>query len=308
MKPRDLAALVALAALWGGSYPLIRVAVPAFGPVPLVGARVALAAAVLWLVFRATGRPVALRPHARPLLTLGALNAALPFTLISAAELHVTASLAAMLTATVPLWAALFGARWLGERVTTRRALGLALGIAGVGVLVGWGALDGSGRQLAAVGALLVATACYAASGVYVKRRLAGLPAPTLALGQQLGAATWLALPALARAPHVHATTPAVLALVALAVGSTALAYLLFFHLIAALGPTRTTTVTYLIPAFGTLWGALFLGEPVTAGMLAGLALVAASVALVNGGRVPASAPTSAVTAAAAPAACRSNA
>lgn len=293
MKPRDLAALVALAALWGGSYPLIRVAVPAFGPVPLVAARVALGAAALWLVFRAIGRPPALRSHALrahagPLLTLGALNTAVPFTLISAAELHITASLAAMLTATVPLWAVIFGARWLGERVTARQAAGLALGVVGVGVLAGWGALGGGARELAAISALLVATACYAASGVYIKRRLAGVPAPTLALGQQLGAAAWLVVPALARAPHVRATAPALLAVVGLAVGSTALAYLLFFHLIAAVGPTRTATVTYLIPAFGTLWGVLFLGEPVTAGMLAGLALVAASVALANGGRAPA--------------------
>lgn len=288
MRPRDLTALVLLAVLWGGSYPLIRIAVPAFGPLPLVAARVTLAALVLWSVLHANGRAPVLRGQVAPLLVLGALNAALPFTLIAAAELRITASLAAMLTATVPLWAALFSVVWLGDRVTARPAAGLALGVVGVGVVVGGGALDATPAGLTAVAAVLAATACYGLAGVYAKRRLAGVPAPTLAFGQQLAAAAWLVIPAAARAPSVHATGPAVAALATLAVGSTAVAYLLFFHLIAAVGPTRTTSVTYLIPLFGTLWGTLLLGEPVTVGMLAGAVLVVASVALVGGGPSPA--------------------
>jgi drug/metabolite transporter (DMT)-like permease len=282
MRPRDVGALFALAAIWGASYLFIRVAVPAYGPVPLVAARVLVAAAVLWTGMRAMGTRPALRAHARALLVLGALNAAAPFTLISAAEQHITASLAAMLTATAPLWGAVFGAWWLGERLTTRRVGGLALGFAGVVVLAGWNPVGVSASTLLAIGAMLVAAAGYASAGVWVKRRLAGVPGPTLALGQQLGAAVWLAVPALWRLPHAHPTAPATLALLALALLSTAVAYLLYFHLIAAIGPTRTTTAGYLIPVFGAAWGALFLGEPVTPAMLGGLALILASVVLVN--------------------------
>jgi drug/metabolite transporter (DMT)-like permease len=187
-----------------------------------------------------------------------------------------------MLNATVPLWGALFAAVWLGEGMTPRRAAGLLLGVVGVGVLVGWSPITMTAGTILSIGAILVATCSYALAGVYAKRRLAGVPASTLALGQQVGALAWLAAPALWRLPHAHATRPAALALLALAVLSTALAYVLYFHLVAAVGPTKTSTVTYLLPLFGMVWGAIFLGEPLTAGMVAGLVIVIGSVLLVN--------------------------
>jgi drug/metabolite transporter (DMT)-like permease len=133
---------------------------------------------------------------------------------------------------------------------------------------------------------MLLATACYALSGIYTKKRLSGVPSPTLALGQQAGAAAWLLVPALWQLPHAHPTGLAMWALLGLAVLGTALAYPLYFHLIASVGPTNTTTVTYLIPLFGTVWGALFLGERITPGMLVGLAMILGSVLLVNEVRV----------------------
>lgn len=282
MRPRDLAALFALAAAWGGSFLFIRIAAPALGPLPLAAGRVILAALVLWLGMLAVGIRPAMREKARELLVIGAINAAIPFGLIAAAELHLTASLAAMLNATVPLWAALFGAVWLGERVTVGRGAGLLLGIAGVAVLVGWSPIEASAQTFASVAAVLAATCCYALSGVYTKKRLTGVSAPTLALGQQVAAAAWLVLPALWQLPQAQPTRGALLALLALAVLSTTVAYLLYFHLIATVGPTKTTTVTYLIPLFGVAWGALFLGEPITRGMLAGLACIFGSIVLVN--------------------------
>jgi drug/metabolite transporter (DMT)-like permease len=286
MGARDLLTLFALAALWGASYLFIRIGVPALGPLPLAAGRTALAALVLWVGLRALGRRPVLRPHARGLLVLGATNAALPFFLIGAAELHLTASLAAILTATTPLWAVIFSVLWLGERITLRRSAGLLLGGAGVAVLVGWSPVAPTGAVLASIAAMLVASAAYALSGVYAKQRLAGVPAATLAIGQQLGAVVWLAPPALWRLPAADPAPGALLALLALAVLCTALAYPLYFRLIASAGPTRTTTVTYLIPLFGMLWGVLFLGEAVTRGMLAGLACILVSIVLVNDVRV----------------------
>ncbi|HEU4565957.1 MAG TPA: DMT family transporter [Gemmatimonadaceae bacterium] len=282
MTARQLAALFALAALWGASYLFIRVAVPALGPFPLAAGRVLLAALVLWAGMRALGHRPALRAHAPKLLILGAVNAALPFALIGAAELRLTASLAAMLTATTPLWGALFGVLWLGERLGMRRGAGLLLGVAGVGVLVGWSPVAMTASTMLSVGAVLVACCGYALAGVYTKRALSGVPAPTLAIGQQLGAAVWLLPPAVWGAPRAHPTTAALLALAALALLCTSVAYLLYFRLIASAGPTKTSTVTYLIPLFGTAWGTLLLGEPVTRGMLLGLACILASVVLVN--------------------------
>ncbi|HEX5830989.1 MAG TPA: DMT family transporter, partial [Gemmatimonadaceae bacterium] len=293
MRAKELAALVVLAALWGGSFLFIRVAAPALGPFPLAAGRVMLAALVLWAGMRAFGQRPAIRANARKLLVLGALNAAVPFSLIAAAELRLTASLAAMLNATVPLWGALFGVLWLGERVTVRRAAGLVLGVVGVGVLVGWSPMAMSTGTLLSVGAMLAATCAYALAGVYTKRALGGVPASTLALGQQLAAAAWLVAPALWRLPQAQPTRPAMLALLALALLSTTVAYLLYFHLIAAIGPTKASTTAYLLPVFGTVWGALFLGEAVSAGMLVGLAVVLGSVLLVNDVRLGRLAPRS---------------
>jgi drug/metabolite transporter (DMT)-like permease len=222
----------------------------------------------------------------KKLVVLGLLNAAIPFSLIAAAELRLTASLEAMLNATVPLWGALFGILWLGERFSAKRAAGLLLGVVGVCVLVGWSPIDMSRGTVLSIVATLVATCAYALAGVYAKRQLSGVPTPTLALGQQVGAAAWLVAPALWQLPQAHPTRLAALALVALAVLCTAVAYLLYFHLLAAVGPTKTTTVTYLLPLFGMLWGALFLHEPVTSGMLAGMGLILGSVLLVNDVRV----------------------
>jgi drug/metabolite transporter (DMT)-like permease len=180
----------------------------------------------------------------------------------------------------------LFAATWLGERITPGRSVGRVLGLIGVGVLVGWSPIQLTGPVLLSVGAMLVASCAYGFAGVYTKRRLSGVPPSTLAIGQQLAAAAWLLLPTLWSAPRVVPTPGAATALLALALFCTALAYPLFFRLIETIGPTRTSTITYLIPIFGTLWGTLFLGEAVTPGMLVGLALILGSVGLVNGVRI----------------------
>lgn len=282
MKPKDTAALILLAALWGGSFLFIRVAVPAFGPLPLVAARVTLAALALAALMAALRRPMALRRHWRGLLVLGAVNAAIPFTLISWAELHLSAALASTLNATVPLFSALLSIVWLRERLTGRRAAGLLLGVAGVSILVGWSPLPLTWATLLSVLAMLAATLCYAFAGVYTRRNMVGASSWTLALGQQLGAAVWLAVPALWRIPAARPPAEAAWAVVALALLSTAVAFVLFFRLIASIGPTRTAAVTYIVPVFGIAWGALFLHEAITAGMFAGLLCILTSMLLVN--------------------------
>src|SRR5919112_3583858 len=144
MTPLDLALLLGLATVWGGSYFFIRIAVPAFGPAALVAARVVIGGLLLWAVARGMRQPLVVRRPLPRLVILGLLNAALPYMLISAAELHLTSSFAAIVGATVPLFAAAMGARLLGERLSASRVAGLVLGVVGVGVMVGWGpmALD----------------------------------------------------------------------------------------------------------------------------------------------------------------------
>ena len=186
MTPFDLVLLLGLATLWGGSYFFIRIAVPAFGPAALVAARVVIGALLLWAVARAMRQPLVVRRHLPRLAILGLLNAALPYLLISAAELHLTSSFAAILGATVPLFAAAMGARLLGERLNASRLAGLVLGVVGVGVMVGWGPMALDRAAVLSVLAMLVASASYASSGIYTKLQLKGVSTYSLAFGQQV--------------------------------------------------------------------------------------------------------------------------
>ena len=283
MGARDLGALVLLAALWGASYTFIRVAVPAFGPFTLMGLRVVLAASILALYAAALapGMPK-LRSRWREFLIVGATNSAIPFSLIAAAEIELTASLAAILNSTTALFVAVVAAVWIGEALTIKKVFGLFMGLVGVAVLVGWDPIPLSGIVLLSVGAMLAASLSYAIGGVYVKRTFAGVPPLAMAIGQQAGAAFLLLPLAAVSFPQEAPPLPAALSALALTLLSTAVAYLLYFRLIENVGPTKTLTVTFLIPVFGLLFGVVLLGEPVGVGTLVGFGIILYSVALVT--------------------------
>lgn len=285
----QLAALVALGAIWGASYIFIRVAVEPFGPVPLMFLRVALSAAILLAYARWRRIPLDIRRHWRRYLLLGALSSAVPFTLIGWAELTVTASMAAILMSTTPLFATLLAALALGEPLTIAKLIGGALGMLGVTLTVGGSSLELTADVLLATGALLAATLCYALGGVYAKRSFAGVNSLSLSTGQLLGSSCILAPVALMRPPQHELSGIAIAALLALVLLCTALAYQLYYYLIISAGPTQALTVTLLVPIFGVGWGALLLGESISAGMLAGLLIVLLSVGLVTGMVAPAS-------------------
>jgi len=279
---RELAAFVLLSALWGGSFIFIRVAVPDLGPIPLMAGRVSIAAVALGLVAVVLRRRLQLGKYWRGLLVLGSVNAAIPFSFIAAAELHLTASLASILNATVPMFAAVVSAIWLKDRLSGKQVVGLFLGLVGVGVLVGWSPLPLDLRTILSVAAMFGAALCYALGTVYARKNMASAPTFTLAIGQQASAALWLLVPAVWLTPTVTLSADALWALLGLGLLSTALAYLLYFFLLARVGPTKTVSVTYLVPVFGVIWGATFLREPITAGMIAGLAIIAFSLVLVT--------------------------
>lgn len=283
MNPRDLAALLALGALWGASFLFIRVAVPSLGPLVLMELRVGLAAATLALCAAIVGRLPKLRARWKQFLFIGTVNAAIPFTLIAAAEIYLTASLAAILNSTTVMFTAVVAAAWMGDPLTARKAVGIVLGIVGVAVLVGWDPVEVSGLVLLAVGAMLGASLSYAVGAVYVKRTFAGVPPLAMAIGQLSGGAVILLPLAAATVPAERPATPAVVSVLGLALLSTALAYLLYFRLISNVGPTSTVTVTLLVPVFGLLFGVLLLDEPFGPGTLAALAIILSSVVLVTG-------------------------
>ena len=272
-----------LGALWGASFLFIRVAVPALGPFVLVALRVGLAALVLVLFAAVTRRALKLRGKWGPLLFLGFANTAVPFSLISASEVHLTASLAAILNSTTVLFTALVAAVWLGDPMTPKKIVGVLLGILGVAALVGWDPLPLTPAVLLSVAAVLGASLCYGVGGVYTKRTFSGVPPLTLAVGQQTAAAAVMIPVAATDLPTEAPSVAAALCVLGLAVLSTAVAYLLFFYLITNAGPTATSTVTLIVPVFGLFFGVLFLGEPIGWGTMIGLAVILSSVVLITG-------------------------
>lgn len=274
MTGRDIARMLLLAALWGGSFAFMRVAVPALGPIWLAACRVTLAFVALLAVAWLRRDVPSLRAHWRAYLAIGALNSALPFALFSFAAQTISASTAAVLNATSPFFGAIVGALWLGDPLTSRKLMGMTLGFVGVGLLVGWQSEPLNAAAQLAVLACLVAALCYALAGAFIKSRLHRAPSFGVALYSQLGAALVLApvIPFVAAPTAV--TTGVVACVIALALLSTAVAYLLYFRLIADIGPARALTVTFLIPLFGALWGFLFLGEPVAPSTVVGGALI----------------------------------
>jgi drug/metabolite transporter (DMT)-like permease len=274
VKIADLARLLLLAALWGGSFAFIRVAVPALGPLWLAESRVAIAFVALFAlaVFR---RDVAdVRAYWRGFLVIGVINSALPFALFCYAEQYVTASTAAVLNATSPFFGAAVAAIWLKETLAPLKIAGMAIGLAGVAVLVGWHPEPLAPGTMLAIAACLAAALCYGIASVYAKRAMTGVPSFSIALYSQLGAALAL-LPSLPLSPAPGPLSRLVAAnVLALALASTALAYMLYFRLIANVGPARALTVTFLIPLFGVVWGVVFLGETIDASTVVGCALI----------------------------------
>jgi drug/metabolite transporter (DMT)-like permease len=229
----------------------------------------------------------ALRRHWKPVLLVGLTNSALPFVLFALAALGINASLSAIFNAATPLYAAVIGRVWLGETIGRTRAAGMALGFCGVV----WLAADNAGFKSGAGGvhagwavlACVAATMLYAFSAHFSKRYLAGVPPLAVAAGSQLAAALVLAPAAMALHPQTLPSARAWGALLCLGALCTALAYVLFFRLIARVGAARTMAVPFLVPAFGVLWGVLFLGETVTHAMAAGSALIVLGTALATG-------------------------
>jgi drug/metabolite transporter (DMT)-like permease len=281
VRAKDVVRLVLLAAIWGGSFLFVRVAVVSLGPMATAEARVALAGATIAAYLLFVGKRLAWRAHWRYYAAVGTINSAAPFALYAWSAQHLPASYLAVINATSPLFGTLVAAAWLGDRLAAHTVIGLGAGLAGVILLVGLGPVVASPAVIAASIAALGAAICYALGSAYVKRRAYAVDAAALAGGSNIAAALVLLPLALASPPPGWPTAEAAWAAVGLGILCTGVAYLLYYRLVTDVGPARALTVTFLIPAFGMLWGAVFLGEPITATMLGGCALVLVGTGLI---------------------------
>ena len=245
-----------------------------------------LAGAALVLFFAAIRFTSEWRKNWRHFLVIGVLNSAVPFALYSIAALYLPAAMEAIFNSMSPMFGALFAALWLGERLTLSKIAGLVLGIAGVVVMSSLGNLPASLETSLAILACLLAPMCYGLAGVYIKKRAAGAKPLAIAGGSQLLGGLAL-MPFLLVSPlHLAAlSAQVVLLVVAFALLCSALAYVIYYKLIAGVGPTRALTVTFLIPVFAMLWGVLLIGERVTLSMAGGALIILAGTFLVTAPR-----------------------
>ncbi len=277
---------VLLAVLWGSSFLFMREGAYAFGAFPTAWVRVTLAAIMLTPILIWRGEVPMLSQRWRPTLSLGILNAGIPFACYAYALMHISTGLSSILNATTPLFGALIAWGWLGDKLNATRALGLALGFTGVVLLAsdvpGGISFKAGGAGLAVV-ACLIATLCYGVAGSFTKRYLHNVPSLVTTTGSLWGASIGLCIPALLTWPNDMPPLQAWGALAIAGLLCTSLAYVLYFRLMTRTGPARTMTVTYLIPVFANLVGVMFLDEVVTHWMMGCALVIVLGTALASG-------------------------
>lgn len=274
MRPTDLTRLILLAAIWSSSFIFMRVLSPVLGAATVAGLRLLIAGSAMLFYFWITRFDCKWRPHWRHYVVIGLVNSSIPFFLYAFAALHIPASYSVIFNSTSPLFGAIFSAFWLSDRMTARRMIGLIIGAVGVALVSKVGAAQMDAMFFWAVAACLVAPMCYGLSGVYVKKFAAHIEPMAIAGASQMLAGLAL-IPAIVAMPPSGAITAAVvLNLLALALLSGAIGYLLYYRLLADVGATRALTVTFLMPAFGMLWGVIFLREAITPAMVGGAVMI----------------------------------
>ncbi len=288
MRPLDMFRLLALAAVWGASFLFLRIIAPVLGTFPTAFFRVLLATAGLLVILLLLRTRWDFRGKLGLCLVLGVINSGLPFALYSVAAQLVPAGYSAIFNATTPMMGVLIGALFFTEELTLAKIIGVFSGLGGVALLMRIGPVPFDTELLLGALACLGATACYGFGGFLTRRWInqdEGLDSEVVAFGSQLGATLCL-LPlfglSLLNAPPVNWGDSTVwLSLLGLGLVCTAFAYILYFRLLADIGPVKTLTVTFLIPPFGVLWGVIFLDEPLSWAYVQGGALIALALWLI---------------------------
>jgi drug/metabolite transporter (DMT)-like permease len=289
MTSREWGLLLLLSLLWGGSFFFVGVAVKELPPLTIVAARVTLAATLLWLSAPLTGlSPKRTLSHFGSLALMGLLNNAIPFVLIVSGQTRLASGLASILNASTPIFAVI-AAHFLtdDEKLTPRRIAGALFGLVGVATMMGADLAHGLTAHLAAEFVILAAAVSYALASIYGRRfRSLGLAPIDVATGQITASSLMLLPLALLVDRPCSLPTPSlavVAAIIALATLSTALAYIVYFRILAGAGATNVVLVTLLAPASSILLGTLVLGESLAPRHFLGLAIIAVGLALIDG-------------------------
>lgn len=280
MNLSDFARLILLSAIWGGSFLFLRIAAPEFGPFPLIWTRVAGAVLVLSPLLASKQVRRELRENVGHLVVIGIFNAVLPWSLLAYAILSLEAGFTSLLNAATPIFAALVGLVWLRQPLTRWQILGLVLGLSGVAILSGDQLSFRPGGSGWAILAALAAAASYGFISQYTTCYLSHVSTRSLTMGNLIAATVIITPMAWWTMPESIPSSPAIWSAAGLALLSTAVAFLLLFQILSRAGATATTTVTFIIPVFAMLFGALVLDEKVTLRIGLGMLLVFVGAAL----------------------------
>ncbi|WP_276307871.1 DMT family transporter [Alteromonas flava] len=274
--------LFLLGAIWGSSFLFMRTATPEFGVYALVEVRTVLATLFLlpFVVLAKQWRDAI--QHWRDIAFVGLVNTAIPFCLFNYSSLHLEAGYNSILNATAPMFGALIAFAWLSERLSRSAFIGLCIGFSGV-IQISWAKLTFGDVGLLPIATALAATFCYGLSASYMKRRMQGVKPLAVAAGSQLFASLFLLPIAIFTWPETSISVNAWSQALALALLCTGVAYILYFDLIATIGPSKAITVAYLVPLFGVIWGAIFLTERLSFSVYVGGLCILIGVALTNG-------------------------
>ncbi|MFJ5297146.1 DMT family transporter [Pseudomonas sp. NPDC088368] len=285
MRPSDYVRLLLLAAIWGASFLFMRVAAPVLGALPTAFFRVSIAAIGLFVILAMFKTRHDFQGKLKATMVLGIINSGIPFLMYSMAALLLPAGYSAILNATTPLMGVLIGSMFFNDTLTPKKAAGVLVGLLGITLLTTTGPMTFTSTVVMGALACLVATTCYGVAGFLTRQWIAdkgGLDAKLVAFGSQIGATLFLApffgISATVNPPASWGDSTVWLSLLAVGFVCTACAYILYFRLIADIGPVRSLTVTFLIPPFGVLWGVMFLDEHLSAGHLYGGGLICLAV------------------------------
>jgi len=288
MTPRYIFELLILGSLWGASYIFMRISSPEFGPILLMALRSLTASLFLLPIVYIRKKQSEFSGNKAKIFFLGLFNTAIPFVLFGYATLTLTGGLTSILNATTPMFGAIVAYLWFKDKISIIASSGLLIGFIGVYLLMLDKLAIGQQDILLPTLAALVGSLCYAISANYTKKYLTGINSIVLTSGSQVAASIVLLPLSLFFIPSQMPSDEAIYSVILLGILCTGIAFIIFFNLIANLGPAKAISVTYLIPAFGLLWGSILLNEVITTSMLLGCSLILIGVALTTGVLKPA--------------------
>ncbi len=274
MSIKHLIQLITLSAIWGSSFIFMRIISPAIGPILTSFSRLFIAGIFFLIYYKIKGVKANLKEDIKIIAIIGLINTTIPFTLYAIAALYIPAGISSIINSMSPMFGMIFSLLILHEKATLKGVFGLILGIVGVGLITNGGAVSVDKASLLGMGAAAIAAMCYGLASVLIKKYATHIKPVVMAGYSQFIASLYLIPLIPFQKTQIQLNTTVLISALLLALLCSAFAYILYYNLVAGVGPTKTLTVTFLIPIFAILWGVLFLKESIFLMTIVGMVVV----------------------------------